>query len=95
MHRYVHYRKIQKQPVDGWIGKDDVGGVCVCLHGMLLSHKKNTILWSATTKTLNVLILYYMKYVRWRRTSTIWFHSYVELKKNKQVNKRNKAELNP
>ena len=58
--------------------------------GILLSHKKNEILSSATEwKYLEGIRLCEISK---RKRNTVWFHLHVESRKTKQMNKHNKME---
>ena len=76
--------KLWKQPkcpsTEEWMRKMWCVCVCVCVYnGILFSHKKNEIL--PFTKTWMELQSIMQSEVNQRKIITIWFHSYMEFKK--------------
>ena len=79
--------KRAQMSIDWWMDKEDVVYICMCMYtyiynGILLSHQK--------------MQYCHLQYYKWelectmlskisqRKTNTIWFHSYVEFKKQKK-----------
>ena len=75
-------------PIDRWMDKEYMIGTHTHTHrGILLSHEKE---WNyAIRDNMDGCRGYYGKWNK-RKTNTIWFHLYVESKK--QMNKQNKKE---
>ena len=69
--------------IDRWMDKEDVLYIYIYIHthnGILLSHKKSEILSFATTwMDVEITIL---SEISQRKTNIIWYHLYVESKKN-------------
>ena len=74
--------------INRWMDKEDVVRVCMC-DGILLSYKTNEMLPFATT-WMDIESIMLSETSQMRKTNTIWFHLYVESKK--QMNKYNKTE---